>query len=191
MNIMFDYIKKTEIASSVFEEAADAMADENIKSRFLDDPKAGLIGAENDPEIKAAAERIPEDDDATPEDVIKAIESTGDEYAEDITGADEYEENVDDKISSGDYQETATEGGTGDEYADDITSADEYEENVDDKISSGDYQETATESDSGDDYPETITSADEYEENLDDKISSGDYQETATEDADDFSYLDF
>lgn len=55
-------IKQREMAEMMLE-SLTTKSDEIIKSAFLDDFTADVLGAENDPEIKQLVELIPEYDD--------------------------------------------------------------------------------------------------------------------------------
>ncbi len=64
---LYSRIRSEELDDFVCEAMGTKKSSDQLKSAFLDDYRADVIGAENDPTIKELIETIPEYDDTDPE----------------------------------------------------------------------------------------------------------------------------
>lgn len=164
--MLFDQIR-ADVTSDSFNYILESIGNDDLRDTFLDDPNAAVIGAENDPKINKFIESIPEDDELEPltnKDIEKLTAST-ESYE------DESDDEIDDYISSGNYDDID------DEFPiDDSMYSLESDDEIDDYISSGDYDDLDDECEpmsdpfaNGDPY--SLESDDE----IDDYISSDNY----------------
>lgn len=95
---MFDTIRNSVSYNNNDTELMLESVDTDVRDRMLDDPEAVVHGAEADPKINELLESIPEDDEGEP--------ITAEEINKLSEGAYDFDDDIDDVITSGDYNET-------------------------------------------------------------------------------------